>query len=79
MKSKKGIESIQVVMKKIILATALLFFSTAFSQTEVSVPFSNGFIGVAGNGQSANTIKTFATLGIQKFFLFNSLVLQVFD
>lgn len=68
MKSKKGIESIQVVMKKIILATALLFFSTAFSQTEVSVPFSNGFIGVAGNGQSANTIKTFATLGIQKFF-----------
>ncbi|WP_292900784.1 LamG domain-containing protein, partial [Nonlabens sp.] len=41
------------------------------AQTEVSVPFNNGFIGVIGNNsQSANSIKTFTTLGIaQAFFV----------
>lgn len=69
MKSEKRIQSFQVFMKQIALATALLFFSTVFSQIEVSVPFSNGFIGVVGNNsQSATSIKTFATLGITKAF-----------
>nr|WP_315205626.1 invasin domain 3-containing protein [uncultured Flavobacterium sp.] len=69
MESDKKIQSFQVFIKQIALATAMLFFSTVFSQTEVSVPFSNGFIGVVGNNsQSATSIKTFSTLGIAKAF-----------
>lgn len=70
MKIKKGISSIQKQFKKIVLVFSAFFFSTIHAQTvEVSVPFSNGFIGVVGsNSQTANTIKTFSTLGIAKAF-----------
>lgn len=67
MKSKKRIGSIHVFMKKIILAFALLFFTSVFSQIEVSVPFNDGFIGLIGNNtNSATNIKRFSTLGIAK-------------
>ena len=75
-------------MKKVILKTNLkllivvLFFVQlgAFSQNQLSVPFTNGFIGVKGsNSQQANTIKTYATLGIAKtFFIQNSASASVF-
>ena len=70
MKRKKGIESIQVFLKQITMATALLFFTAVFSQTvEISVPFSEGFIGVQGNNaQDARNITSFTTLGINKAF-----------
>jgi|GEM_PF-2366101 len=70
MKNRKGISRIQQHFKKAILVFSIFFLSTLHAQTvEVSVPFSNGFIGVVGsNSQSANTIKTFATLGIAKAF-----------
>lgn len=76
-------------MKKVILKTNLkllivvLFFVQlgAFSQNQLSVPFTNGFIGVKGtNAQQANTIKTYATLGIAKtFFMQNSSLSAAFD
>ncbi len=53
------------------LVVFLLFIGIqGFAQTvEVSVPFSEGFIGVVGsNAQTSNTIKTFSTLGIAKAF-----------
>ena len=56
---------------KIKLLILVLFFVQlgAFSQNQLSVPFTNGFIGVKGtNAQQANTIKTYATLGIAKTF-----------
>ena len=70
MKSKKGIGSIQIVIKKIVLASILFFSTIIFSQTvEVSVPFSEGIIGsVGGNSQTITNFKTFSTLGISKAF-----------
>jgi gliding motility-associated-like protein len=70
MKNRKGISRIQKHFKKVILFFSIFFLTTLHAQTvELSVPFSNGFIGVVGsNSQSANTIKTFATLGIAKAF-----------
>ena len=70
MENRKSISGIQQHFKKAILFLSILFLSALHSQTvEVSVPFSNGFIGVVGsNSQTANTIKTFSTLGIAKAF-----------
>lgn len=69
MKSKKRIGSIHVFMKKIILAFALLFFTSVFSQIEVSVPFNDGFIGLRGNNaQDATNIQRFSTLTIAKAY-----------
>ncbi|WP_296685155.1 hypothetical protein, partial [Flavobacterium sp.] len=69
MENRKGISRIQQHFKKAILFFSIFFLSTLHAQTvEVSVPFTNGFIGVAGNGQSATSIKTFTTLGIAKAF-----------
>ena len=70
MEIRKGILTIHHLFTKAILFFSLLFFSALHSQTvEISVPFSNGFIGVVGsNSQTANTIKTFSTLGISKAF-----------
>lgn len=64
--------------KFLLFAFLILFFVSlnVHSQTtyELSVPFTDGFIGVKGsNSQQANTIKTYATLGIAKtFFMQNS-------
>jgi gliding motility-associated-like protein len=71
MEIRKGISSIQHHFTKAILIFSIFFSTALHSQTvEVSVPFSNGFIGVVGNNsQSATSIKTFATLGIAKAFL----------
>lgn len=53
-----------------------LFFVSLnmFSQNQLSVPFTAGFIGVKGSStQRANSIKTFTTLGIAKaFFMQNT-------
>jgi gliding motility-associated-like protein len=69
MKSKKRIGSIHVFTKKIILAFALLFFTSVFSQIEVSVPFNDGFIGLRGNNaQDATNIQRFSTLTIAKAY-----------
>ena len=70
MKSKKGIGSIQSVIKKFVLASILFFSTIIFSQTvEVSVPFSEGIIGSVGtNSQTITNFKTFSTLGISKAF-----------
>ena len=70
MENKTGIGLIQIVIKKIVVASMLLFSTIIFSQTvEVSVPFSEGFIGVKGNNaQDARNITTFTTLGIVKAF-----------
>ena len=70
MKNRKGISIVQQHFTKAILFFSIFFLSALHAQTvEVSVPFSNGFIGVVGsNSQSANTIKTFSTLGITKAF-----------
>jgi hypothetical protein len=71
MEIRKGISSIKHHFTKVILIFSIFFSTALHSQTvEVSVPFSNGFIGVVGNNpQSATSIKTFATLGIAKAFL----------
>ena len=76
-------------MKKRILKTnsihlilILLFVHhSAFSQNQLSVPFSNGFIGVKGsNPQQATNIKKFTTLGIAKaFFMQNSASASAFS
>ena len=68
---RKGISRIQNQFTKAILIFSIFFTTALHSQTvEVSVPFSNGFIGAVGaNSQSATSIKTFATLGISKAFL----------
>ncbi len=70
MKIRKGISTIQEQFQKVFVVLAILLSSALHSQTtEVSVPFSEGFIGVVGsNAQTANTIKTFSTLGIAKAF-----------
>jgi gliding motility-associated-like protein len=70
MEIRKGISSIQNHFTKAILIFSVFFTTALHSQTvEVSVPFTNGFIGVVGsNSQSATTIKTFTTLGIAKAF-----------
>lgn len=68
MENRKGISRIQQHFKKAILFFSIFFLSSLHAQTEISVPFTNGFIGVAGNGQSATSIKTFTTLGIAKAF-----------
>ena len=61
----------------------ILFFVSlnAFSQYELSVPFTAGFIGAKGsNDAQANVIKTFTTLGISKaFFMQNSSSATAFD
>jgi gliding motility-associated-like protein len=71
MEIRKGISSIQSHFKKALLFFLIFFTAALYSQTvEVSVPFSNGFIGAVGNNpQSATSIKTFTTLGIAKAFL----------
>lgn len=70
MEIRKGISRIQHHFTKAILIFSIFFTTALHSQTvEVSVPFSNGFIGAVGaNSQSATSIKTFATLGISKAF-----------
>jgi gliding motility-associated-like protein len=70
MKNRKGISRIQQHFKKAILVFSIFFLSTLHAQTvEVSVPFSQGFIGIKGsNPQDANSITTFSTLGIAKAF-----------
>jgi gliding motility-associated-like protein len=70
MEIRKGISSIQDHFTKVILIFSIFFSTALHSQTtEVSVPFSEGFIGVVGsNSQTANSIKTFSTLGIAKAF-----------
>ena len=70
MEIRKGISRIQHHLTKTILIFSIFFTTALHSQTvEVSVPFSNGFIGAVGaNSQSATSIKTFATLGISKAF-----------
>lgn len=58
---------------KLLLILFLVSFN-GFTQNQLSVPFTAGFIGAKGtNTQKANDIKTFATLGIAKaFFMQNS-------
>ena len=70
MENRKGILRIQQHFKKAILVFSIFFLSALHAQTvEVSVPFSEGFIGTVGNNsQTANGIKTFSTLGIAKAF-----------
>ena len=70
MEIRKGISRIQHHLTKTILIFSMFFLTTLHAQTgEVSVPFSEGFIGIIGtNPQDATNIKTFTTLGIAKAF-----------
>ncbi len=69
MKKKKGILRIQQHVQKTILFLSIFFLTTLHAQVEVSVPFSEGFIGIKGsNPQDATNITTFTTLGIAKAF-----------
>ena len=69
MKNKKGILRIQQHVQKAILFLSIFFLTTLHAQVEVSVPFSEGFIGIKGsNPQDATNITTFTTLGIAKAF-----------
>ncbi len=50
-----------------ILTVGLLAFNSAFAQTEVSVPFNDGFIGLVGNNTNqATNIQRFGALEIAK-------------
>ena len=63
------------IYKRLILflTAGLLFLVTAgniSAQTEISVPFPDGWIGAFGtNAQKADNVKSFATMGIRRIFL----------
>ncbi len=81
MENRKGISSIQQHFKKAILFFSIFFLSSLHAQiVEVSVPFSEGFIGVKGsNPQDATNIKTFTTLGITKAFFVQQSASGIFE
>jgi gliding motility-associated-like protein len=81
MENRKGILRIQQHFKKAILVFSIFFLSALHAQTvEVSVPFSEGFIGVKGsNPQDATNITTFTTLGIAKAFFVQQSASGVFE
>jgi gliding motility-associated-like protein len=57
----------QVLICISILTLGLLAFNSAFAQTEVSVPFNDGFIGLVGsNSNQATNIQRFGALEIAK-------------
>jgi hypothetical protein len=74
MTNQKEIKSYQSPFKNTIFFVAMFFFSIIYAQNEISVPFTVGFIGTVGsNSQTANNIKTFNTLGVNRaFFVQNS-------
>lgn len=77
MKSEKKIRSFQVFVKQIALATALLFFSTVFSQTRLTInstPVTVATVGTAYTSPvtavtTSNNPITFATVGTLPSFL----------
>ena len=67
--------------KTTILASMIVLVSiSSNAQTEISVPFPIGFIGTQGsNPQQANSITTFASLGITRAFLTQTSSTGIFE
>ncbi|MEY4085580.1 MAG: hypothetical protein RL074_1367, partial [Bacteroidota bacterium] len=63
------ISSLRQVKNFLLIFPFFIGMNISAQTTEISVPFTEGFIGVVGsNSQTANNIKTFSTLGIAKAF-----------